>query len=125
MLIFVSGHYPIYGKQVLYFCDPEFAKRAAERPPQTFYAIEQGKVRRQPPLERAANRISKAELLPVENSKTEETHGGSSTGDLLSFDAEPMAAMMTASRAAAPSEGFLEQLELDRKLQPPTQRKEL
>ena len=28
MLIFVSGHAPILGKQILYFIDPEFSKRA-------------------------------------------------------------------------------------------------
>ena len=129
MLIFVSGHYPIYGKQVLYFFDPEFAKRAAEQAPETFYTIELGKVRRQPPLDRTANRLSRPELLPAENSKTEDTSGGSSSDDHFSFDAEHIAATMTGSRATTPSNGFFEQLELDRQVEPPsftsTHRKEL
>src|SRR5713101_2036963 len=37
MLIFVAGFRPIYGKQLLYFLDPELAKRAVELPPTTFY----------------------------------------------------------------------------------------
>jgi len=34
MLIFVSGHFPILGMQMLYFADPELARRAAIPPPQ-------------------------------------------------------------------------------------------
>src|SRR5690242_16021206 len=34
MLIFVSGHFPILGTQMLYFADPELARRAAIPPPQ-------------------------------------------------------------------------------------------
>jgi hypothetical protein len=33
MLIFVSGHYPILGMQMLFFFDPVFQKRAALLPP--------------------------------------------------------------------------------------------
>ena len=33
MLIFVSGHYPILGTQMLYFLDPELTRRAAIEPP--------------------------------------------------------------------------------------------
>ena len=72
MLIFVSGHYPIYGKQVLYFVDPEFAKRAAEPSPQHFYAIDEAKVRRQPPLERTATMLSRVEQLPANATGTDE-----------------------------------------------------
>jgi hypothetical protein len=129
MLIFVSGHYPIYGKQVLYFVDPEFAKRAAEPPPRAFYAIEEGKVRRQRPLDLTANILSKAELLPAEDSKTDGTNARSSADDAFSLDAYQPDVAMTASRAATPSIGFVEQLELDRHVEPPrstsTQRKEL
>ncbi|MEZ5403181.1 MAG: type IV secretory system conjugative DNA transfer family protein [Bryobacteraceae bacterium] len=61
MLIFVAGHYPIYGKQILYFADPEFAMRAAEQPPTRFLAIESKQVRTQRPPDRTANIISKPE----------------------------------------------------------------
>jgi type IV secretion system protein VirD4 len=33
MLVFVSGHYPILGMQMLFFFDPIFQKRAALPPP--------------------------------------------------------------------------------------------
>ena len=35
MLIFVSGHFPILGMQMLYFADPELARRSAIPPPTT------------------------------------------------------------------------------------------
>ena len=35
MLIFVSGHFPILGMQMLYFADPELARRSAIPPPVT------------------------------------------------------------------------------------------
>jgi hypothetical protein len=35
MLIFVSGHFPILGMQMLYFADPELARRSAIPPPDT------------------------------------------------------------------------------------------
>jgi type IV secretion system protein VirD4 len=123
MLIFVSGEYPIYGKQALYFFDPEFSKRAVEAPPQVFYAIEEGKVRRQPPLEHPADALSRPELLPAENSGADGTNGGVFADDPFSFDADHTGAPMTASR------GFLEQLDMDRQVKPPklssTHRKEL
>ena len=34
MLIFVSGHFPILGMQMLYFADPELARRSAIAPPE-------------------------------------------------------------------------------------------
>lgn len=33
MLVFVAGHSPIYGKQILYFLDPTFSARAKMQPP--------------------------------------------------------------------------------------------
>jgi type IV secretion system protein VirD4 len=110
MLIFVSGHYPIYGKQVLYFADPEFVKRAVDPPPVKFYAIEQGKVRRQRPRDRTANLLSKVELLPPEGFMTG-TDGGSSRDDLFSFDANQPGVTVGES-------GFFEQLCLDRQVEP-------
>jgi type IV secretion system protein VirD4 len=56
MLIFVSGHHPIYGKQMLYFLDPVFASRAAIRPPEDFVTImHDGKPCPQEVLGRAEN----------------------------------------------------------------------
>ncbi|MBN9658383.1 MAG: type IV secretory system conjugative DNA transfer family protein [Acidobacteria bacterium] len=64
MLIFVAGHRPIYGKQLLYFLDPELAKRAAEKPPVSFVMIDgDGAVRAQPDIDKTPNVISAAEVL--------------------------------------------------------------
>jgi type IV secretion system protein VirD4 len=63
MLIFVSGHHPILGTQMLYFLDPELASRAALEPPTNFYTLEDGKPVPQSPLDRTRNRITKPELF--------------------------------------------------------------
>lgn len=64
MLIFVSGHYPILGTQMLYFLDPELTRRAALEPPKEFKAIEDGQARPQRSVDRTRNVISKPEVLP-------------------------------------------------------------
>jgi len=61
MLIFVSGHYPILGTQMLYFLDPQLTERAALPPPREFFAIEDGKTCQQRPVDRTRNVISKPE----------------------------------------------------------------
>ena len=43
MLIFVSGHFPILGMQMLYFADPELARRSAVAPPKTVQRQIQGR----------------------------------------------------------------------------------
>lgn len=111
MLIFVSGHYPIYGKQVLYFADPEFAKRAAEPSPTAFYAIEQGRVRKQRPLDRTANILSKAELLSTEESAAAATEATNFIDDLSSFEGDHAVSANPMNRRTA--NGFFEQLALD------------
>jgi type IV secretion system protein VirD4 len=50
MLIFVSGHYPIYGTQMLYFFDPILRSRAEIPPPTKFYPIHDGGLSPQDPL---------------------------------------------------------------------------
>ncbi|HLH32490.1 MAG TPA: type IV secretory system conjugative DNA transfer family protein [Terriglobia bacterium] len=42
MLIFVSGHFPILGMQMLYFADPELERRSAIAPPKTVQRQIQG-----------------------------------------------------------------------------------
>ena len=64
MLIFVSGHHPILGTQMLYFLDPELTSRASLEPPTSFFTLENGKAVPQSPLDRTRNRISKPELVP-------------------------------------------------------------
>jgi type IV secretion system protein VirD4 len=64
MLVFVSGQYPIYGTQILYFTDPVLSKRAVIPPPSKFFAIEEGKVIPQLPADRTRNLISAPEPRP-------------------------------------------------------------
>ena len=63
MLIFVSGHHPILGTQMLYFLDPELTSRAALEPPTRFFTLEEGKPFPQTPLDRTRNKISKPEVV--------------------------------------------------------------
>jgi type IV secretion system protein VirD4 len=74
MLIFVAGHFPILGTQMLYFADPVLAKRAGIAPPVKLFAIENGCVGPQRPKGRTAREISRPEdaapdesdLTPIE-----------------------------------------------------------
>lgn len=59
MLIFVSGHYPILGTQMLYFLDPELSSRAAVPPPAGYFMLHGGKQLPQSPLDRMRYRIAK------------------------------------------------------------------
>lgn len=86
MLIFVSGHYPILGTQMLYFSDPALAPRAEVPPPTEFFALEQTKVVAQPSLDRTANVMSRPEFV-----------GGDASG---------------AAYASAMEKGFVEELEI-------------
>ena len=61
MLIFVSGHHPILGTQMLYFLDPALNSRAALPPPSDFFTLEDGELIPQCPLDRTCNRMSKPE----------------------------------------------------------------
>ena len=61
MLIFVSGHFPILGTQMLYFTDPVLLKRAALRPATRFFSLENGSPVPQKPFDRGPNVISQAE----------------------------------------------------------------
>lgn len=100
MLIFVSGHYPIYGTQILYFSDPVLSKRAALPPPVKFMSIEDGTVRPQQPPERGPNVISRAEpgVSAMEQA----------------FLAE-LAKRPTSSATAGTPPGFIEQLTIDQR----------
>jgi type IV secretion system protein VirD4 len=63
MLIFVSGHHPILGTQMLYFLDPELTSRAALEPPTSFFTLEEGSPVPQCPFDRTRNKISKPEVV--------------------------------------------------------------
>ncbi|MCX6593142.1 MAG: type IV secretory system conjugative DNA transfer family protein [Acidobacteria bacterium] len=123
MLIFVSGHFPIYGRQLLYFFDPELAKRVGEAPPTSFKAIEDGAVVPQRPIHRTLHVMSRPEVVPDESSadmdvdEPDHHHGGIA-----------VATPATVAKVAPPKHGFIEQLELDKQVRPPgpaSERKEI
>lgn len=66
MLIFISGHFPILGMQMLYFFDPELKRRAAIAPPVTLHSLEGATVIAQRPLDRTNNVLSKPEAVETE-----------------------------------------------------------
>jgi type IV secretion system protein VirD4 len=81
MLIFVSGHRPILGTQMLYFLDSVLNARAALPPPTKFFTLEDGKPAPQHALNRTRNVVSKpegvttAEFVPdVEQRLIEQIH---------------------------------------------------
>ena len=66
MLIFVSGHYPILGMQMLYFSDPELARRAALAPPAVLQTLAAGQRTPQQPAGHTSNIISHPEFVDEE-----------------------------------------------------------
>jgi type IV secretion system protein VirD4 len=75
MLIFVSGHFPIYGTQMLYFLDKTLAARAKIPPPTKFHTIAAGRPVPQPPPDRTPNVISRAEPKQSNPFEAAFTHG--------------------------------------------------
>jgi type IV secretion system protein VirD4 len=81
MLVFVSGHHPILGTQMLYFLDPALNSRAELAPPTAFFTLEDGKLVPQHALNRTRRVISKPEIVSpdeplsgVEHHLVEELH---------------------------------------------------
>lgn len=101
MLIFVSGHPPVLGTQILYFMDPAFSQHVTCRPPLRLQAIEEGKAVDQRPLHLARHRTSRPE-----NDREQERAPASAyaahpeTGELFAQPAPP-AARFHAERASA------------------------
>jgi len=62
MLIFVSGHFPILGMQMLYFFDQELQRRASIPPPVRLQTLDGLSIINQRPIDRTSNVISRPEL---------------------------------------------------------------
>ena len=126
MLIFVAGHRPIYGKQLLYFLDPELAKRAIESPPTEFCAIEdEGRIIRQRPLDKTPNVVSLPEIL-VETTPVDESDSETPVSPNAVVERIPrtMAANPTAVRVRPPSVALLEEMERAEQVRPPVEHHE-
>lgn len=66
MLIFVSGHHPILGTQMLYFLDPVLNRRAAIPPPERLVTLDGPEIVQQPPTGKTRHEISKPEADEVD-----------------------------------------------------------
>ena len=111
MLIFISGHYPIYGTQILYFTDPVFAKRADLPPPSNFLAIEECHVIAQRRADRTRNAISAAE--PRQSATSSLPAAGNARSPMEDAFWKEMGGDQTDTPVSPVSAGFTEQLDLD------------
>ena len=102
MLVFVSGHRPIYGRQMLYFFDPILKSRAQIPPPQQFYCIRNGALIPQEPFLRYAFR----QPQPPQGSAPLTTNHNA--------DADaPVEPLSPKSQDLQPARGFVERLRID------------
>ena len=130
MLIFVAGHRPIYGKQILYFLDPELAKRAAEPPPVKFSTIDRdGRITRQPELEKTVNVMSPPEILQTSTGKSDDSDTGEqpvSESATVGIErlAVPVVVQPAAVRVRPPSVAVLEDMERAEQVRPPNEHHE-
>ena len=110
MLVFVSGHYPIYGTQILYFTDPVLSKRAVIPPPCRFFAIEEGNMVPQRAADRTRNVISAPEPRPKQVDTMPQPEG-----PMLALERafwRELGTTRPEQQCARPA-GFAEQLDLD------------
>jgi len=102
MLVFVSGHRPIYGRQMLYFFDPILESRVQIPPPQQFYCIRNGALIPQEPFLRYAFR----QPQPPQSSAPFTTNHNA--------DADaPVEPLSPKSQDLQPARGFVERLRID------------
>jgi type IV secretion system protein VirD4 len=107
MLIFVSGHYPIYGTQMLYFFDPILLSRAEIPPPTKFFSIHDGGLSPQDPLPDLTPR-SKPTPGPHPHRRLPASSGaGTGTDTPIEQPPPPPSATLR------PPEGLIERLDLN------------
>jgi type IV secretion system protein VirD4 len=104
MLIFVSGHFPIYGKQMLYFFDPILKSRAEISPPRQFYCIRNGVVTPQGPFIRNDFRHLQSLTGPARLTKTP-AHNADADA--------PVEPLSPKGQDLEPARGFVERLQID------------
>jgi type IV secretory pathway TraG/TraD family ATPase VirD4 len=105
MLIFVSGHHPIYGKQMLYFFDPILRSRVEIPPPTKCYSILDGVLAPQQPLQKPAL-PSKPTSGPRTHCRLPASSRGPATDPPIKQPPPPPGS------ALQPSPGLLERLDL-------------
>ena len=102
MLVFVSGHRPIYGRQMLYFFDPILESRAQIPPPQQFYCIRNGALIPQEPFLRYAFRQPQP---PQASAPLNTNHNADADA--------PVEPLSPKSQDLQPARGFVERLRID------------
>lgn len=122
MLIFVSGAYPIYGKQILYFVDPVLAARAAIPPPNDFVTImPDGKTCPQTPVDQTENVLSRPELVdnadqgnssPMEKAFNDGLAGGPTVQSVASLESPSKKRALRQISTISQPAGYIEELEL-------------
>jgi type IV secretory pathway TraG/TraD family ATPase VirD4 len=121
MLIFVAGNRPIYGKQLLYFLDPELAKRAADKPPVSFTMIDSdGAVRAQSDIDKTPNVMSAPEVPVTPTAKPDAANDGDDmTTATHAPIPKPIHVNSAAARVKPPSVGAMDELENAKQVRPP------
>jgi type IV secretory pathway TraG/TraD family ATPase VirD4 len=107
MLIFVSGHYPIYGTQILYFFDPILRSRAEIPPPTKFFCIREGSLSPQDPLPNFAPQPKPTSGSRPHRRLPATSGGGQRTDVPIDQPAPPPGSSLR------PSPGLLERLDLN------------
>jgi hypothetical protein len=129
MLIFAAGHRPIYGKQLLYFLDPELAKRAVEPPPVKFSAItNEGRIVPQTAIDKTVNVMSPPEIIEPRTTKSANAEGSEqpvSESAIVAVERLPVPAVHSAAaRVRPPSVTVLEDMERAEQVRPPNEHHE-
>ena len=106
MLIFVSGHQPIYGTQMLYFVDPILSSRAEIPPPTKLYSIHDGGLSPQDPLPELVTRPNPTPGPKPRRRPSSSSGSGPDSPSLFDQPPPPSAATLK------PQEGLIERLDL-------------
>ena len=106
MLIFVSGHAPIYGTQMLYFADPILRSRAEIPPPTKLYSIRNGGLSAQEALPDLTTRPNLNPRAKPRRPSSSSSEGGPDTPSLFEQPPAPSAGSLQ------PSKGLVERLNL-------------
>jgi len=106
MLIFVSGHPPIYGTQMLYFGDPILRSRAEIPPPTKLYSIRNGGLSPQEALPDLTMRPNPNPRPKPRKRPPSSSDGGPDTPSLFDQPAPPSTGTLQ------PSQGLVERLNL-------------
>jgi type IV secretion system protein VirD4 len=113
MLIFMAGHHPIYGTQMLYFTDPILRSRSAVAAPMEPITLVDGKPQSQLPLARTRHVMSHPEELTPSEADSGASPMEEAFSEEMNSDREKTGSgnLKQPQTAATLPEGYLEELE--------------